>query len=86
MKLTFNLKSATSAFDYQNIPSPIKIISVSPSSYSPVLKGFMTVTGEGFGTDKSLINAWLMKDGINVYPLNVIQITDTTLKLRIPGG
>lgn len=59
---------------------------ISPKSHSPVLKGFMNITGESFGTDKSLLTVWLTQDGVNVYQLNVLEVSDTNIYVKIPGG
>lgn len=45
----------------------------------------MNISGSGFGSDKSKLTAWL-NNGTNVYQLNVIEASDTLLKVRIPGG
>lgn len=45
----------------------------------------MTINGSNFGNDKSQLNVWL-NNGTNIYKLNVIEASDITLKVRIPGG
>lgn len=45
----------------------------------------MNITGTGFGDDASLLTVWL-NNGSNVYQLNVIEVSDTNLYVRIPGG
>ena len=51
------------------------------------MKGFMRITGSGFGVNKNDIRVWLKNgNGEMVYELNVVEISDTELKVRIPGG
>lgn len=52
-----------------------------------MVRGSITVTGTGFGTDKTKLNAWLTKNGVNVYQMDVLEATSiTSLKLKIPSG
>lgn len=85
VKITYLGKEATSAFTYTGT-SPLTFSAIDRASSSPVLKGFLEVTGTGFGTDKSLVKAWLMENNVKKYQLNVVEISDTTLKLRLAGG
>ena len=87
VQLGFNSKSATSDFTYTDeaIVGPV-LSAISPSSYSPVLKGFMIITGSGFGTVPGALTVWLQLSSINKYQLNIIEVSDTQLKVRIPGG
>lgn len=84
----FNQQTATIPFNYIAPPAPPTITSIYPNNYSPVLKGFMNITGTGFGDDISKISVTL--DGkdtnYNVYQLNVLEANDTHLYVRIPGG
>lgn len=79
--VTVTYKGTTSnslPFTYDsNIVAPI-ITSVSPNSASPVLKTTMTVVGSGFGTDISLLTAYLVNGtGYRTYQLNVLTVSDT---------
>ena len=62
------------------------LISISPSSASPVLKQFMNITGTGFGTDKDVISVHLANGTGKVYQLRVLKVTDTLIACGIPGG
>ena len=64
----------------------MKVTSIAPTSFSPVLKGFMNITGEEFGTDKSELSVWLTQNSENIYQLNVIDVNNTNIYVRISGG
>lgn len=86
VNLTFNGQSDSTTFTYNAIDASVPtIMDISPKTFSPVLKGFMTITGSGFGSNKNDLTVWL-NNGSNVYQMNVIEANDTTLKVRIPGG
>lgn len=47
----------------------------------------MTITGSGFGTDKTALTAYLVNStGFRVYQMNVLTATDTSITTKIPGG
>lgn len=47
----------------------------------------MTIEGTGFGTNANDLSVWLHNETAGyVYQLNVIEVADTELKVRIPGG
>lgn len=86
--VSYKGQTATVPFDYNSsIVSPT-ITQIAPTSASPVLKGFLEINGTGFGTDLSLLSAYLVNStGSRVYALNVITATaGTYLKVRLPGG
>lgn len=62
------------------------IYSVSPQSYNPALKGIMNITGIGFGTDKTGIRVDLANGSGKVYPMRILSLNDTFIKVGIPGG
>lgn len=88
IKAEFNGKSAQSstqfAYTSTNVPT---ITQISPSVTSPVQKVDMTITGTGFGTDKSLLSAYLSNSThARVYQLSVFTVEDTKLVVVLPGG
>lgn len=68
-----------------------RVTSISPDSASPVEKGTLTITGTGFGTDKSLIQVFLDEEvsagqRTPKYELFVLSVTDTEVKATLSGG
>lgn len=45
----------TLSFRYIEFDTSVQINSISPTSWSPVQKGVMTVSGQGFGNDMSML-------------------------------
>lgn len=85
--LLFNTQTDNEAFEYVDGGlTALTLTAITPESHSPVLKGFMTITGTNFGTNVNDLTVWLQKAGVNAYQLNVIEATDTELKVRIPGA
>ena len=63
------------------------ITSISPASASPVRKQVMTITGSGFGIDKSLVKVRLANyDMPKFYPMKILTLSDTEITCGIPGG
>jgi hypothetical protein len=46
----------------------------------------MNITGIGFGTDRSAIRVDLANASGKVYPMRILQLNDTFIKVGIPGG
>ena len=84
--INFNSQTATLPFTYNANAGTPTITGITPKSYSPMEKGFMNITGSGFGSDTSLFSVWLTQDHVNIFQLNVIEVSDTNLFVRIPGG
>ena len=63
-----------------------QILSISPASHSPVLKGVMTISGSGFGVDKSVLKVNLVNGTEILYEMRILSVSDTELKCGIPGG
>lgn len=73
-------------FDYV-APAPSGFIyAVSPQSYNPALKGVMNITGVGFGTDPAALRVDLANSSGKVYPMRILSLNDTFIKVGIPGG
>ena len=70
--MTYNGLTTNINFDYINPSMVGDIFSISPTSRSPVLKGVMTITGSGFGTDMSLIQVHLQNATGKVYEMRVL--------------
>jgi hypothetical protein len=85
--ISFKGQTATISFIYDpNLVGP-SVTGISPTSFSPVLKGTMTINGSGFGTDMSQLTAYLVNStGFRVYQLNILSASDTQLLAKIPGG
>lgn len=59
-RVDFNSKFDEADFTYTDEAVAVPTLTaISPSSYSPVLKGFMIITGTGFGTNKNDLTVWL---------------------------
>ena len=76
--VAFKGQTATLNFNYDpSIISP-NVTSITPSSASPVLKGNMTITGSGFGTNINSLSVYLVNSlGIRTYQMNVLSASDT---------
>ncbi len=73
-------------FTYTTITNTVEITSISPISWSPVMKGVMNITGTGFGTDLSKLTVYLTNSSGNIYQMKVLSANDTFIKAGIPGG
>lgn len=78
--------SNTLPFTYITSTPPATIFSVSPQSHNPSLKGIMTITGSGFGTNINGIRVDLANSSGKVYKMRVLVMNDTYIKAGIPGG
>jgi hypothetical protein len=84
-----NFNSLTSnnlPFSYTTTSSAVTITAISPTSWSPVLKGVLNITGTSFGTNASLLTTYLTNGSGNVYQMKILNLTDTFLQVGIPGG
>lgn len=79
-------KDSSKSFTY-TVPSggPI-IMSISPASANPGLKGILEINGNNFGNSISAVQVFLSNSSGKVYPLNVISLTTTYIKVGLPGG
>lgn len=64
----------------------VTITAIEPTSWSPVLKGVMKITGTGFGTDLSQLKVYLTNSSGNIYEMKALSVIDTEIKAGIPGG
>lgn len=62
------------------------VISLSPTSANPGVKGVLEVNGLNFGTDASLLQVFLSNSSGKIYQLNILSSNDTYLKLGLSGG
>jgi hypothetical protein len=62
------------------------ISSLSPSSSNPALKGALTITGNRFGTNSAAVKVFLSNATGKIYPLKVLSINNTEIKVGLPGG
>jgi len=86
VQAAFSDFTATGDFTYLAVDNSVQILSISPNSWSPVLKGVMNITGVGFGTDATQLTVYLTNSSGNVYQMKVLSATDTLIKAGIPGG
>ena len=85
--LTYDGQTLTTDYTYTSASTSSSLISVSPSSASPVQKAIMTITGTGFGTDSSVVDVRLADyENSKFYPMRILTITDTEIQCGIPGG
>lgn len=82
----FNNMTDTLSFKYTSFDTSVQINSISPISWSPVQKGVMTISGQGFGENMNLLNAFMSNSNGNIYEMKVLKGNDTELKVGIPGG
>jgi hypothetical protein len=82
-----SLSDDTLQFTYTAPSAGPEITDISPRSASPVIKQKMTITGSGFGTDRTALRCYLSNTTHNrVYEMKVLEATDTQLIVGIPGG
>ena len=81
------LTSTSLTFTYINgtLVAPT-IISLSPTSANPGVKGTLQINGENFGTNISAVQVFLANATGKVYPLNIMSITNTSIKVGLAGG
>lgn len=82
----FKTLTTTVGFTYNTVANSVLVTAISPSSWSPVVKTVMNITGSGFGTDASQITVYLTNSSGNIYQMKILDITDTLLKVGVPGG
>jgi len=74
------------SFKYTPFDTSVQINSISPSSWSPVRKSVMTITGQGFGNDTTFLQAYISNSSGNVYKMKILKGNDSELTVGIPGG
>ena len=86
IQATYKSQTKTIGFNYNPITTSVEIFSISPISWSPVMKGVMNITGTGFGNDPSQLTVYLTNSSGNIYQMKVLSASDTLIKAGIPGG
>jgi hypothetical protein len=86
IQASYKTETATVSFTYTSISNSVEITSISPISWSPVMKGVMNITGTGFGTDPTQLRVFLTNSTGNIYEMKVLSVIDTFIKAGIPGG
>jgi len=76
-QVQFNNMTDTLSFKYTEFDTSVQINSISPISWSPVQKGVMTITGQGFGNDMSMLQAYMSNSSGNIYKMKVLKGNDT---------
>jgi hypothetical protein len=76
--LTYNGMTNTINYTYTSATFQ-QISSITPISASPVLKGYLNITGNGFGTNISNLQVFLTNATGRIYQLNVLQANDTNI-------
>lgn len=90
--VTYKTLSSTASSITVDNTNAMTISSLSSTLISPVAKTPITVTGTNFGTDKSKLTAFLDEMNGSVvltyakYNVNVVQVTDSTVKVLLGGG
>jgi hypothetical protein len=62
------------------------VISISPASANPTLKGVMEINGNGFGTNISAVQVFLSNSTGKIYQLSALMVNNTYIKVGLPGG
>lgn len=83
---TYKTFTKTISFTYSDTAPTASIDSISPSTWSPVLKSVMTITGTGFGSNANALTIFLANDTGKIYQMRVLSVNDTTITCGIPGG
>ena len=89
IQLEYSGNNATIQFEYTSSSPSADIFSISPVSWSPVLKGVLTITGTGFGSVPSAISVYLLpkNSSANIgYQMRVLSVSNTQVTAGIPGG
>lgn len=79
----------SNALDYEYITAGVPFITgLDKNEASPVLKGFLTITGQGFGSDENAVEVIITNPSstLTVYRLGIYSISDTEIIARLGGG
>lgn len=79
----------SNALDYAYITAGVPFITgLDKNEASPVLKGFVTITGQGFGIDENAVEVIITSPSstLTIYRLGIASITDTEIVARLGGG
>jgi hypothetical protein len=82
-----SLTDTSQTFNYLNgsLLAPT-IISLTPASANPGLKGTITINGENFGNDTSAVQIFLANATGKIYQLPILTISNTSILAGLPGG
>lgn len=80
------ITDTSQSFSYTDPVKAPTIMSISPTSANPGIKGIIEINGQGFGNDSSLLQVFLSNSSGKVYQLRVINSTITYIKAGLPGG
>jgi hypothetical protein len=86
IQANYKTSTTTVGFTYNIAANSVSVTAISPNSWSPVVKTVMNITGSGFGNDASQITVYLTNSSGNIYQMKILDITDTLLKVGVPGG
>lgn len=68
----FNEMTANKEFTLTAATDTVQINSISPTSWSPVMKGVMEINGQGFGTDLTQLQVVITNSTGNVYKMKIL--------------
>ena len=75
------------SFDFNDGSATAPIITMlSPTSANHAVKGTLNISGSNFGSDSSVVKVHLANATGKIYELPILSITDTLLKVGLPGG
>jgi hypothetical protein len=64
--------TANKEFTLTAATDTVQINSISPTSWSPVMKGVMEINGQGFGTDLTQLQVVITNSTGNVYKMKIL--------------
>ena len=86
LQIQLGLTSESSAlFSYDSSSTP-SISSISPSYASTIVKTQVTISGSGFGSDKSKVSVTLNNDKLGSYDCLITTVSPDTINCNINGG
>ncbi len=74
------------SFNYTTASGAPTINSLNPISANPGVKGTLEINGQNFGTNASQVTVFLSNATGKIYPLAILTINDTYIKVGLPGG
>ena len=72
IEAAYNSKLAIVEFTYVNVSDTVQINLVTPQSWSPVMKGVISINGSGFGSNSSQLNVYLTNSSGNIYKMKIL--------------
>jgi hypothetical protein len=80
------VNDTSSSFTYGAPSGAPTVISLSPTSANPGVKGVLEVNGLNFGTNASNLQVFLSNSSGKIYQLSILDSSDTYLKVGLSGG